>query len=605
MNVIEAELEQKDSWEREGSDDDGDDTDASGSKCRTRKRAEERESRSRNRKTEEKQRGRSRSRKTEESRSRSRNRGKRKQRKNSAERESRSRSRKRAEAGAGRRKRSRSSRSKSGKRENVERARGTVKFFRSAQGFGFIIADDLTELFFHASQVEGQVDTIPSSSIVEYTPVPDRKKGGFKAKRVVLVETSEGPKKEDMKKTTKGNEGEKGKKGGEGKGEGKGKESKVEKVEVVELPPQPDELFRGQVIHYHGPDFTDGFRSVKWGQPGVAQRKVVVEGCTRVECFFGGNTSTVLVWLDQVSPAPLAAVMDMMQDAHSHKLAQDEVRNNRRQGGSVHGENQEEKAAAMMIDPHLKRMLSDAKSWRAHVAGKSGGAMGSTPSDSSGASRRPQETTGSCKKQQEAAGGGGAQGNKSSRSSEASRKQQEAAESSRQARAGAGSGEAQGSDTSRQELQEAAGNKASAPIPAGLVQIPNTCILVPVEAGASGKAQEPQENALAERSASGEAQENAQENAQVDVQENAQVDAQENAQVDAQENAQVDAQENAKRTRAAERSAVIKAAKADVGGPPAQPTEWQKPSHARLWNFSKLGFEHGCLRCRVFCAACV
>ena len=54
--------------------------------------------------------------------------------------------------------------------------KGTIKFFNSQKGFGFIVPDDGSEeLFVHTSNVEGNAQSLREGQKVEYVKRPGRK----------------------------------------------------------------------------------------------------------------------------------------------------------------------------------------------------------------------------------------------------------------------------------------------------------------------------------------------------------------------------------------------------------------------------------------------
>ncbi len=77
--------------------------------------------------------------------------------------------------------------------ENNNRIKGTVSWFRSDKGFGFIIGENTTEYFVHFSDIQGDgFKELYEGQKVELTPVKDSQ-GRDKAMNVGIVEK---PKKE-------------------------------------------------------------------------------------------------------------------------------------------------------------------------------------------------------------------------------------------------------------------------------------------------------------------------------------------------------------------------------------------------------------------------
>jgi cold shock protein len=65
----------------------------------------------------------------------------------------------------------------------MEKSKGTVKFFNSQKGFGFIIPDaGGKELFVHVNNLEGGTDSLNEGQKVEYVEAEGRK--GPEAKNV-------------------------------------------------------------------------------------------------------------------------------------------------------------------------------------------------------------------------------------------------------------------------------------------------------------------------------------------------------------------------------------------------------------------------------------
>jgi CspA family cold shock protein len=62
--------------------------------------------------------------------------------------------------------------------------RGTVKFFNTKKGFGFISGEDGQDYFLHISQLAEQ--TINQNDTVEFNPVETNK--GNQAHKVILVQ---------------------------------------------------------------------------------------------------------------------------------------------------------------------------------------------------------------------------------------------------------------------------------------------------------------------------------------------------------------------------------------------------------------------------------
>jgi cold shock protein len=64
---------------------------------------------------------------------------------------------------------------------------GTVKFYNSERGFGFLTPSDGTEeVFVHHSSIEGRVDLCQGDK-VEFTVEPSRKPGKLEAKGVKVL----------------------------------------------------------------------------------------------------------------------------------------------------------------------------------------------------------------------------------------------------------------------------------------------------------------------------------------------------------------------------------------------------------------------------------
>ncbi len=65
--------------------------------------------------------------------------------------------------------------------------KGTVKFFKQANGYGFITGEDNQDYFFHVHDIEGFNDNYPvPGQTVEFAETKTTKKGTA-AKKVVLV----------------------------------------------------------------------------------------------------------------------------------------------------------------------------------------------------------------------------------------------------------------------------------------------------------------------------------------------------------------------------------------------------------------------------------
>lgn len=58
----------------------------------------------------------------------------------------------------------------------MSKSKGTIKFFNSQKGFGFITPENGgKELFFHTSNIKGDVRSIQENQKVEYVEGPGRK----------------------------------------------------------------------------------------------------------------------------------------------------------------------------------------------------------------------------------------------------------------------------------------------------------------------------------------------------------------------------------------------------------------------------------------------
>lgn len=68
----------------------------------------------------------------------------------------------------------------------MSKSKGTVKFFNSQKGFGFIVPDDGTkDLFVHTSNIEGSDQPLNEGDKVEYEKEQGRK--GPEAKNVARI----------------------------------------------------------------------------------------------------------------------------------------------------------------------------------------------------------------------------------------------------------------------------------------------------------------------------------------------------------------------------------------------------------------------------------
>ena len=63
--------------------------------------------------------------------------------------------------------------------------RGTIKFFNSEKGFGFIIQEDNSEIFFHVSDVKMSTQDLHPDTIVSYG-IGEGKNGKKKATNVTF-----------------------------------------------------------------------------------------------------------------------------------------------------------------------------------------------------------------------------------------------------------------------------------------------------------------------------------------------------------------------------------------------------------------------------------
>jgi len=68
----------------------------------------------------------------------------------------------------------------------VAKSKGTIKFFNSQKGFGFITPDDGgKELFVHTSNIKGDASSVREGQKVEFVEGPGRK--GPEATEVTLL----------------------------------------------------------------------------------------------------------------------------------------------------------------------------------------------------------------------------------------------------------------------------------------------------------------------------------------------------------------------------------------------------------------------------------
>jgi len=68
----------------------------------------------------------------------------------------------------------------------VEKAQGTIKFFNSQKGFGFITPDSGgKDLFVHTNNVQGDANGLREGTKVEYVEGPGRK--GPEATEVTII----------------------------------------------------------------------------------------------------------------------------------------------------------------------------------------------------------------------------------------------------------------------------------------------------------------------------------------------------------------------------------------------------------------------------------
>lgn len=69
--------------------------------------------------------------------------------------------------------------------QQVERSTGTIKWFDSQRGYGFITADDASEFFCHISQMQNHFEPLKNDR-VEFTPDKGRDGRTF-ARHIVIV----------------------------------------------------------------------------------------------------------------------------------------------------------------------------------------------------------------------------------------------------------------------------------------------------------------------------------------------------------------------------------------------------------------------------------